>query len=211
MGLPHFLSMLSIKATVHPEAVEPEIGLFVAQRFLLKQPEEPRDTIIWEFGKVTAFNVRKKRDPWEIKFTAYTGQTETYQFNLNDLPRGADSTAMFAWVALDNVTDGDLKAYGVVKRREAKAKARAGAEDKLQGKGQTGEEMEAKPPAGGEDKKHGEGKKAVRWRWRGGSRHALQRPKPRRQGRGGAGLKRRRERGATIRRSRDTLPHQQGR
>eukprot|EP00899_Mesostigma_viride_P006008 jgi/Mesvir1/15408/Mv06592-RA.1 len=153
MGLPHFLPMLSIKATVHPKAVEPEIGLFVAQRFLLKQPEEPRDTIIWEFGKVTAFNVRKKRDPWEIKFTAYTGQTETYQFNLNDLPRGADSTAMFAWVALDNVTDGDLKAYGVVKRREAKAKARAGAEDKLQGTGQTGEEMEAKQPAGGEDKK----------------------------------------------------------
>eukprot|EP00899_Mesostigma_viride_P022419 jgi/Mesvir1/3361/Mv04255-RA.1 len=60
LGLQHFLAALSTKATVRDPPAQPEVGLFVAQRYLLVLPDEP-SSIIWEIGKIQAHNPRKKK------------------------------------------------------------------------------------------------------------------------------------------------------
>eukprot|EP00899_Mesostigma_viride_P026936 jgi/Mesvir1/7427/Mv19209-RA.1 len=117
LGLQHFLGALSTKATARDPPAQPEVGLFVAQRYLLVLPDEP-SLIIWEIGNIQAHNPRKRKSPWEIKFVDYSGQTAVYNAPLDSLPQGGDSKELHAWVVLDNVVQDDLVNYGKVKRRQ---------------------------------------------------------------------------------------------
>eukprot|EP00899_Mesostigma_viride_P016011 jgi/Mesvir1/24410/Mv11075-RA.1 len=120
---PQAPAKLSRVATVRKDA-QPKIGLFIAVRFLLEDPQKDQDEWIWEF--VCSIN-KKRKIPHSILFVEHDGASKTYELALNDLPQDENSKEICAWVALDGVYPEDMTAYRVLECKRSQAAVKAAA------------------------------------------------------------------------------------